>query len=310
MGMFDKRKEPVFLKESGVAKEQLAALQQLRGQASGEVQKRIDQEIKIVEAGIYGEEQIIFELKNSHMPMAVLHDLYLEVEGFTAQIDFLIVTRGKIFVVECKNLIGNIEIDNAGNFTRILSNGKFYRREGIYSPITQNQRHMEVMKRFIVDARKNVLVRKISEHVFEDSYCSIVVLANPKTVLNAKYAKKEVKNQVIRADQLVNFIKKVNDGIVLSSEKQMMDTAEIWMKRGKKSPVDYLQKYREELEEEQKGEKQEQERQKAADEEQRILCPKCNAVMIKRVASKGANAGKEFYGCSRFPKCKGIVNIE
>ena len=233
MGMFDKRKEPVFLKESGVAKEQLAALQQLRGQASGEVQKRIDQEIKIVEAGIYGEEQIIFELKNSHMPMAVLHDLYLEVEGFTAQIDFLIVTRGKIFVVECKNLIGNIEIDNAGNFTRILSNGKFYRREGIYSPITQNQRHMEVMKRFIVDARKNVLVRKISEHVFEDSYCSIVVLANPKTVLNAKYAKKEVKNQVIRADQLVNFIKKVNDGIVLSSEKQMMDTAEIWMKRGK-----------------------------------------------------------------------------
>jgi restriction system protein len=32
--------------------------------------------------------------------------------------------------------------------------------------------------------------------------------------------------------------------------------------------------------------------------------------MVKRKAAKGANIGKEFYGCSRYPKCRGIVNIK
>lgn len=38
-------------------------------------------------------------------------------------------------------------------------------------------------------------------------------------------------------------------------------------------------------------------------------CPKCGAEMIQRVAKQGANAGNRFWGCSRFPACKGIVNI-
>lgn len=40
------------------------------------------------------------------------------------------------------------------------------------------------------------------------------------------------------------------------------------------------------------------------------VCPKCGAAVIKRVATKGANAGKEFYGCSNYPKCRGIINIQ
>lgn len=39
---------------------------------------------------------------------------------------------------------------------------------------------------------------------------------------------------------------------------------------------------------------------------EKILCPKCNAPMIKRVAQQGVNAGREFWGCSRYPKCRGI----
>ena len=39
-------------------------------------------------------------------------------------------------------------------------------------------------------------------------------------------------------------------------------------------------------------------------------CPKCGGEMVKRVARKGANAGKAFWGCSRFPKCRGTLPIE
>lgn len=34
-------------------------------------------------------------------------------------------------------------------------------------------------------------------------------------------------------------------------------------------------------------------------------CPACTAPMTRRTARKGANAGKEFWGCTRFPVCKG-----
>jgi restriction system protein len=38
-------------------------------------------------------------------------------------------------------------------------------------------------------------------------------------------------------------------------------------------------------------------------------CPKCGAEMKKRVARQGSNAGNEFWGCSGYPACKGILPI-
>lgn len=38
-------------------------------------------------------------------------------------------------------------------------------------------------------------------------------------------------------------------------------------------------------------------------------CPKCGAEMKKRVARKGSNAGNEFWGCSGYPACKGVLSI-
>ncbi|MEJ8839537.1 restriction endonuclease [Ramlibacter sp. AN1133] len=34
-------------------------------------------------------------------------------------------------------------------------------------------------------------------------------------------------------------------------------------------------------------------------------CPLCNAAMVRRTARKGANAGSQFWGCSKFPVCRG-----
>ena len=38
-------------------------------------------------------------------------------------------------------------------------------------------------------------------------------------------------------------------------------------------------------------------------------CPKCGKPMIKRVAKKGVNSGKEFWSCSTYPNCNGTRNI-
>lgn len=36
-----------------------------------------------------------------------------------------------------------------------------------------------------------------------------------------------------------------------------------------------------------------------------ITCPQCGSSMVRRVARQGANAGGEFWGCTRFPACRG-----
>ena len=44
--------------------------------------------------------------------------------------------------------------------------------------------------------------------------------------------------------------------------------------------------------------------------EEQPRCPKCHETMVKRSAKKGDAAGKEFWGCSKFPKCRGVVSID
>lgn len=38
-------------------------------------------------------------------------------------------------------------------------------------------------------------------------------------------------------------------------------------------------------------------------------CPRCGSKMIKRMARRGRNAGNYFWGCTRYPVCKGTRNI-
>ncbi|OYD26122.1 restriction endonuclease [Oceanimonas baumannii] len=40
-----------------------------------------------------------------------------------------------------------------------------------------------------------------------------------------------------------------------------------------------------------------------------VLCPRCTAPMVKRKARQGTNAGQLFWGCTRFPKCRGTRSL-
>ena len=37
------------------------------------------------------------------------------------------------------------------------------------------------------------------------------------------------------------------------------------------------------------------------------VCPRCSSPMVRRIAKSGENAGKEFWGCTKFPACRGVV---
>lgn len=245
MGLFNRMKEPIFLKENSNAEVQIERLKYLEPLLNPEGQAIIRQDIKCLEYGIAGEKNIAFELKNSHMPMYILHDIYLEDGDLSAQIDYLVFTKKICFVIECKNLIGDIEINSAGDFIRTTEFGGRKKKEGIYSPITQNKRHLELMKKIKVDNKSNILTKFMVGRYFEDCYKSVVVLANPKTILNSKFAKKEVKEKVIRADQLVKYIKNMYEQSkeATDSDERLLEWSQSFLDLHKEVIKDYTEKY-------------------------------------------------------------------
>lgn len=319
MSLFAKP-EVTILKESSDAKDYLAKLEELQTtvQKSSQLYKKIDKEISIVKAGIIGEENILFELKNSGMDLVVLHDLCLvDPDGNSAQIDFLVITPYVRVFIECKNLFGDIEINNKGEFIRTIEYGNKKNKEGLYSPITQNERHMLVFKNCI-SKDKNFILRAGIDKLFDHWNRSLVVLANPKTLLNDKYAPKAIKSKVIRADQLIKTLKTLKSSDKYS-KKEMLNDGNNILSMNQEDRKDYLEKFmklKEELDAETKTDSSltapsptsaPTPVEEVKPEEK--LCPRCGSKMVLRTAKKGNYQGNQFWGCSRYPKCRYMENL-
>lgn len=234
-------REPVFLKEFREDNKQLDDLEELMKIAPEETRKQIEEDRKLLSYGIVGERNVAYELKNSHMPILVLHDLFLEYNNLSAQIDFIVISRKFILVIECKNLVGDISITNEGQFVRYFKgqNGKVYKKEGMYSPITQNERHVALIKDILKHEKSfNENGLKLIKH--------IVVVANPRSIINSKHASKEIRQQIIKCDQLINKMQELYDGNkdgYWCTEETMYRVANDLLMYNGKYKVDYEEKY-------------------------------------------------------------------
>ena len=41
-----------------------------------------------------------------------------------------------------------------------------------------------------------------------------------------------------------------------------------------------------------------------AEQDNKLTCPRCGSELVLRTVKKGERAGEQFYGCSKFPKCR------
>lgn len=203
MNLF-KQMAPTLLIDGKNTENRISAIKSIENlNSEGEIIRQKD--LKLLEIGLYGENQILFELLHSNIPMYIFHDVYYEFEDKTAQIDFVVVTEYKVFIIECKNVIGNVIINNDASFIREYSNIK----EGMYSPLTQNQRHIDLLVSLVVS--KQSIINKIlnNNSKVNSFFDSVVVFTNPKTIIKNKYAPKNIKEKVIRADNIISYIKSV-----------------------------------------------------------------------------------------------------
>jgi len=220
--------DTIVLKEDSNLEKQIEELKKVREEVPDYYKDKVDYDIKMLEIGLEGEKEILYELKHADIGMYVLHDITIEYEDLKAQFDFIIVTKGYIYLIECKKLIGNIKVDRSGQFIieYEYKNDKY--SKSIYSPYTQVIKHKDILKKRWINKNSKLRVA-IQEKYFDKLwYKPIVVLANSKSILDIKYAPKEVRESTIKVDRLVDYIKKdINkyDSRYYNSKKEMEEIA-------------------------------------------------------------------------------------
>lgn len=301
---------PIFYNKTDLSSSQryVGNLQELLKYTDGSIiKKEVEDELWKYKKGIDGEDNIIFQLENSDIDMYFLHDIELKFNDLDAQIDFIIITRKKIYVIECKNYSNDIKVKDTGDFILIKNDGT---EEGIESPVSQNQRHINILKQVRTKDKENsnIIIRKLFDNNFEDMHKSLVVFTNSKSIINLDNANTDIKNKVIKSDQLINKIKEIEKNCKDANftDKQMIDLAEYFhslnnTEKADQRFIDLMNKYKTQREAELFNRIQVQSEK---------TCPQCNAKLMIKVATKGDRLGKKFYGCSRYPECTFVENID
>ncbi|MDX5853697.1 NERD domain-containing protein [Bacillus cereus group sp. BfR-BA-01363] len=229
--------EPIFMKGFIEDNENLKQLVHIKANMTESEKNKIDKEIRAIQYGLKGEKAVAFELKNSLLPSVVLHDIRLVDGEKVAQFDFIVICSTCILVLEVKYLSGDIQVNEHNEFSRVIkgTNGQFIRKEGMYSPIEQNERHIRLLTRFLKknDMQVNVPIK------------SAIIMTNPKSVIKKKYASKEVREKLYKVDQVVNLLQKEVHSTSSKRllETQMKDIATMLIENHEPLTVNYEKKY-------------------------------------------------------------------
>ncbi|WP_339216429.1 NERD domain-containing protein [Solibacillus sp. FSL W8-0372] len=196
----EKLKTPILVKESTESVQLIDQYKrELEYTQDVNIQKSINEKIKLIELGLKGENSVLFELQNSFLPLHILHDVRVFHNDLKAQIDFVVLTRKFLLIIEVKNYYGNILVNEKDEFIRQAYKGnKLTFQEGFYSPVRQVERQVEIFESYMKDMGA----------VNRTPIKSVVVFTNNRTVINTKKASKHVKDKILRVDGLVEFIKR------------------------------------------------------------------------------------------------------
>lgn len=186
---------PLVIKEGT---ESIIQLEQYKEELANNPSEALAKKVKLIDLGNKGEAQVLFELKNAFLPLHILHDLQIVHNELTAQIDFVVLTRKFILLVEVKNYFGNIVVNAKDEFLRCVYQGsRLVFQEGFYSPLRQVERQAEVLSGYLI---AQGLIDKLPVRY-------VVVFSNNKTILDTTAASEMVQQQVMRTDGLVSYIK-------------------------------------------------------------------------------------------------------
>lgn len=206
--------------------------------------------------------------------------------GETTEIDLLYITEKGIFVIESKNYSGYIfGSENNQSWTTTLYAGKTWygaskvEKHKFYNPIWQNKTHIKYLKEYL----SGFDIPMYSLIVFSDRCELKTINIYSENVYVCKrinmngYIKEIWKSSdTILEEKTVSEI--YNKLLPLANRENALKTLHVETVKKKLQSTE--------------------------------ICPWCNGKLVLRTARQGSYVGKHFYGCSNYPKCRYIKNIE
>ncbi|HIF9234266.1 TPA: NERD domain-containing protein [Photobacterium damselae] len=223
--------------------------------------------------GIFGEflvNRLLSKLPESDYTL--IKDVTLPTSDGTTQVDHIVVSKYGIFVVETKNMKGWI----FGSARQKLWTQKIYRHSSKFqNPLHQNYKHIKALETLLG--------------------CSADYLHSVIVFIGDSSFKTEMPPNVTYARGSIRYIQQFNN--VVFSDKdyaRLTDSInQIKLKRGVITDLKHRNHVKEIV----------------ASKVSSNQCPRCGSEMVLRETKRGENIGKQFWGCSTFPKCRAVKQL-
>lgn len=211
----------------------------------------------------------------------VLQNLYIPKEnGGASEIDAVLICTKGLYVFESKNIAGYIFGDEKHRewTVTLFSGNKTTEKHKLYNPIWQNNTHIRHLKRYL---DSSIPVNSVIVFSDRGELKNIPRRTESATIIQARDIKEYLDSirhssqDVLTSDEVYDICLKLLQLTIVSEEKQQDHVLSI-----------------------------------IEQQETPTICPWCGGRLIVRTAKKGDKAGKMFYGCSNYPKCRYTRNIE
>lgn len=218
--------------------------------------------------GVFGEflvNKLLSQLPESDYTL--VKDVTLPTEDGATQIDHIVISKFGIFVVETKNMKGWI----FGSKTQKQWTQKIYRHTSKFqNPLHQNYKHVKTLESLLGVDLANL-------H-------SVIVFVGGSSF------KTDMPDNVTYARDCLGYIKQFTQPVISDAEyRQLIEVInEVKLKRGIVTDLKHRQHVKDLV----------------AIKENVKQCLRCGSEMVLRETNRGENKGKQFWGCSAFPKCR------
>jgi ssDNA-binding Zn-finger/Zn-ribbon topoisomerase 1 len=276
----------------------------------------IRRETSALRGGSKGERECAFYLDGvvkDHPNRVIIHDLRVEHDGEVAQFDHLLINRSlDVWILESKSFLNGLRISEQGDF-EYWYDGRFH---AIPSPIEQAKRQARILGKVfeVHDLTPKRLGFSLNPTI------KTAILVDPRTRVDRP--KSFDTDMVIKADAFFTRYEQMNEqagGLDLMgslakrvSKETIIEIGQRLVALHRPHQVDYRAKF---------GIAETSVAPVAparppapatptvnsAIPAVSPACPACGSPMTLRTAKRGDNAGSSFWGCTTYPKCRGMV---
>lgn len=209
------------------------------------------------------EKRVYKKLKKLGKEYKILKNITINTRMGSTQIDFILASKYGVFTLEVKNYTGVVYANSTNVWKKRNRVGKIY---NIYSPIRQNEGHINVLKYHLKKWRDNKYHKSII--VFHEG----VVIEN------------NIYSNIVSTSEMLDYIKSFKEKCL--SDKEVESIINIINNVNDKS---LFRRF--------KHNKEVQSKSRAIFDKSNI-CPVCGGLLVKREGKYG-----EFIGCKEYPNC-------